>query len=276
MSTTVTYQVSTGARGPAPGPSQYTAALQGAAGDPTRIGQEYLPEVVEVTGLILGEQGEVVQDTSGQIVRNGNSLAISDGVTAGGNIIYDESQYRGYKYIPAADYAENARVVIGTVKVPASKAVVNQVLYCFANLRIFCGGGSLPAGTILGFVTEERKLLSGSTFGLLYGTSLPEVVELFMFGSVFAIKMLENGPDISLGPAGISVNSAKPITNTGSGNQLVGDVIQGADLLEDEEFNTESSKTTIGEAFNLYLVLDLPASATPTGYIQVYADLQVR
>ena len=86
---TTAYTVSTGARGPA-GPSgvgtteEVLGLLQGTAADPTRIGAEYMPEVLEVSGVQLSDTS-ATELPSGTLGRSsGGRLVVHDGLTTGG------------------------------------------------------------------------------------------------------------------------------------------------------------------------------------------------
>ena len=61
-------------------------ALQGAAGDPTRIGEEYFPNVLTPSALVLADLSSVVAPLN-TLAYKGGMLARHDGVTVGGNVV---------------------------------------------------------------------------------------------------------------------------------------------------------------------------------------------
>ncbi|MEY3894807.1 MAG: hypothetical protein RLZZ214_326 [Verrucomicrobiota bacterium] len=253
---------------------EITTALQGAALDATKIGAEYMPEELSVEGVVLGQQGEIIQETVGMLIRNGDMLAISDSDTAGGNLVYDLTQCRKLTYIPAATYAADARVVIGSVFVPASKAVIGSHLVGVVDLRVSCNGGSLPVDSVFGIVTETRKLLSGNTLLMVVGSLLNNVVEQHIHGWEIGATITNGGSgNVQLDTQTFASSSIKPITNSGSGSQSVGSAIDGFTNIG---YGTEEQTTPAGEGFTVYFVLDIPASATPTLSINVALNVQMR
>jgi hypothetical protein len=160
-----TYEISTGARGPAPTASQYTEALQGAAGDATRIGAEYLPEEIEVVSVQLA-------DTSGSALAVGrlglnanNQLIIHDNLRNGSDIapLLDANSHQGQIAKITAEQAVTAdyKKVLVSFKLPAALITAGRHIALVGDLLWVNGFGVQPdIGVYLG-VRKKGETDSG-------------------------------------------------------------------------------------------------------------------
>jgi hypothetical protein len=213
----------------------------------------------------------VIQSGSGWLIKSGPGLAFSDGFNPGGDMIGDPRTVRAHTFIPAATYASNARVVLGSVFVPARYAVAGTVLEFIGNLRISNNSGNVPDGTLFGIVTDVRKLLAGNTFGSIYGAAVPDGDNVIFPNMIFQTELIADGADVALGDSPITA-IFKPLIHGGSGNVTVA---SSSMTFEELSFGDELSTTPADEGFYIYFVMDIPASATPSVGINVVIDFAV-
>jgi hypothetical protein len=107
------------------------AAVLDKIGDGTRIGAEFMPEVIEG---VLFELDEILPETilpARTLAANADGdLVIGDDVTAGGRVIGDSSRTRYVGSIELTEVQLDAAVQrqLGTFEIPAAKAIIGTVI----------------------------------------------------------------------------------------------------------------------------------------------------
>jgi len=116
--------------------SEFTAAtttegildkLQGVEADPTKIGGEYMPEVIPNVLLELADVSALGSALPlGTMGRNATGPVIGDGITVPGNQVGNPNTYRFVGTIELGDADVDIRrlLTLGTFAIPAAKAVV--------------------------------------------------------------------------------------------------------------------------------------------------------
>lgn len=259
------------------------SALKGAVADPTKIGKEFMPAVLDLDTIFMNDAGEAIFTEAGMLLRNHNSLAFSDGETPGGLIIQDESRLFGATVINQSEYATtNVRKQLGSVWIPASAVVPATHLIIRGSLSIRINGAGTPSdGTILGFVTSDRLDISEQTVGATFGISLNGLNQHLIIPNYIGALRLDTNPDdatkltiadptISL-PTGVALGIDR-ITDAAS--QFTGDstMTDYSWVAEPPEYSTIEP----GNGFYLHFVCDVPASSGPSLLIGIFYDLTIR
>lgn len=112
------------------------SAIQGAAGDPDRIGSEYLPEIIPVDGVTLSDSS-AVELPAGTLGLNGDGrLVIHDGDTTGG-VDAEGMILRGAVTHTVSDSIAAAQIIeIAQAVIPASYFSDGDAVFALGNVVI--------------------------------------------------------------------------------------------------------------------------------------------
>lgn len=275
-----TYEVSTGARGPAGAAEELTdiaitTALQGAEADPTRIGAEYIPLVLPVDSIIISDSASSNGvPTSGELIRIGSALALGDGVSVGGNIIYDNDRIFGAGEALLADYTStDIRKFLAAVPIPKRFAAVGAVVEIYGYLRIYTVS-SLPMEfyTVVGFSTDAGKLIGDNPVGGIIGISLDGLKDQITF----------SGLKCSLVASAVSGDASKVKWTMLDNSSIRASIIDSSGVASgsgqlsfDDISGTNPHSCDVDQPFNLNLLMDIPAGSTMTA-VQVIWDFSIR
>lgn len=166
------------------------------------------------------------------------------------------------------------RRVLCTFHLPASAAVAGTYKLAF-NLEatLLINEGDAPFGTVLGLVADNRKLLTGgNTVGSIFGLPLNGLNGTYVFHNLADWITLEavtvGGEPMLTFKNGFSTpNYYSKLTDGGSNTN-------GLIAFEDRTFDdpAQLSYITPGEAFDIHLVLDIPANTDITNSFLIHWD----
>lgn len=142
-------------------PAELVALLKGAAADPTRIGAEYMPEVITVEGVVLADLSSVAAP-AGTLAYRGAQLARHDGTTVGGNVIGGQRRVTGVKSFDLTGLPKSGTPLkIVAIPILAAEMVNGSILkisgQCFVKNRSFGNLTELSPGLAWNNASTQLK-----------------------------------------------------------------------------------------------------------------------
>ena len=150
-----------------------TAALQGAEDDPTRIGTEYLPEVLAGTSVELADTSPLILPARTLGSDSFGNLVIHDGVTLGGKMVSDPAtaKFKGTVIVTELELDTSGARLLGEFPLSAQKAVAGSILRIRGQMWLISSAATVTPR--LGISTSRQRVL---TSGIISNATLSGVV----------------------------------------------------------------------------------------------------